>query len=64
MDAAHSPPRWRVNGTLAHLPTFASAFNCHAGGPMTRPADRRVRIWKQLRSVTNALVQLLGILWS
>ncbi|MGE5615519.1 MAG: M13 family metallopeptidase [Bacillota bacterium] len=40
----HSPPRFRVAGTLAHLPEFARAFHCGA----TRTAlgaDRGVEIW-------------------
>jgi len=27
----HSPPRWRVNGTLRNVPAFAKAFSCHKG---------------------------------
>jgi len=30
----HSPPRFRVNGSLANLPEFARAFACRAGSPM------------------------------
>lgn len=34
----HSPPRWRVNGSLRNLPQFAQAFGCKAGAPMA-PTD-------------------------
>ena len=30
----HSPPNWRVNGPMADVPAFASAFQCKAGTPM------------------------------
>ena len=30
----HSPPRWRVNGVVVNLPSFAAAFSCQAGTPM------------------------------
>jgi predicted metalloendopeptidase len=32
----HSPPRFRVNGTLANSPEFAQAFSCQEGTPMHR----------------------------
>ena len=34
----HSPPRFRVNGSLADLPEFGRAFSCPASRPMT-PAN-------------------------
>lgn len=34
----HSPPRFRVNGSLSTLPEFAKAFSCEAGKPMV-PAN-------------------------
>jgi predicted metalloendopeptidase len=34
----HSPPRYRVNGTMTNLPEFASAFQCKEGTPM-HPAN-------------------------
>ncbi len=30
----HSPPRFRVNGSLSNLPEFAEAFACEEGTPM------------------------------
>jgi putative endopeptidase len=41
----HSPPYWRVNGTLSSLPEFQEAFGCQAGDPMVRDAGQRARIW-------------------
>ncbi|MEM1024834.1 MAG: M13 family metallopeptidase [Myxococcota bacterium] len=35
----HSPPKYRVNGSLSNLPEFADAFQCAAGTPMA-PTDR------------------------
>ena len=39
----HSPPKWRVNGTLRNLPEFAEAFSCQAGTPMN-PQNKCV-VW-------------------
>ena len=39
----HSPLQYRVNGVMADLPDFATAFACKAGQPMVR-ADA-CRIW-------------------
>ena len=39
----HSPPRWRVNGSLAATPEFAKAFHCKAGAKMA-PASPCV-VW-------------------
>jgi predicted metalloendopeptidase len=39
----HSPPRARVNGTLANLEAFASAFSCPAGAPMAPRS--RCAVW-------------------
>jgi endothelin-converting enzyme/putative endopeptidase len=35
----HSPPRYRVNGSVANVPEFAAAFGCGAGAALV-PADR------------------------
>jgi putative endopeptidase len=39
----HSPPRWRVNGSLRNLPEFASAFQCKAGTPMN--PEKKCSVW-------------------
>ena len=39
----HSPPRFRVNGSLQNLPEFAEAFSCEPGTPMN-PKDR-CEVW-------------------
>ena len=39
----HSPPKWRVNGTLAATPDFAKAFRCKARSKM-RPKNACV-VW-------------------
>jgi putative endopeptidase len=39
----HSPPRFRVNGTVANLPAFAAAFHCPIGAPLAPVA--RCEIW-------------------
>jgi predicted metalloendopeptidase len=41
----HSPPRYRLIGTLSNLPEFAAAFGCRPGDPMVRDESVRVRIW-------------------
>jgi putative endopeptidase len=41
----HSPPRWRVNGPLSNLPSFAAAFRCAEGRPMVRAPAKRCEIW-------------------
>lgn len=41
----HPLGRFRVNGPLSNMPLFATAFQCKAGDPMVRPADKRCQIW-------------------
>jgi endothelin-converting enzyme/putative endopeptidase len=41
----HSPPQWRVNGTLSNVQEFARAFSCRAGDAMVRPEDKRCTVW-------------------
>lgn len=32
----HSPPKWRVNGTVSNMPEFREAYHCKADAPMVR----------------------------
>jgi predicted metalloendopeptidase len=32
----HAPAKYRVNGPVSNMPTFANAFPCKAGDPMAR----------------------------
>jgi len=41
----HGPPRFRVDGPLANLPAFATAFGCRAGSKMVRPKAERCQVW-------------------
>ncbi len=41
----HAPERWRVNGPLSNMPSFAAAFHCKAGDPMVRPPAVAPHIW-------------------
>jgi putative endopeptidase len=41
----HPPERYRVNGVVANLPEFASAFGCAAGTKMNPPEDKRCKLW-------------------
>lgn len=41
--APHSPPEFRVNGSLANVPQFAEAFGCEEGTPMNPP--NRCEVW-------------------
>jgi predicted metalloendopeptidase len=41
----HPLGRFRVNGPLSNMPTFAQAFQCKAGDPMVRPPEKRCQIW-------------------
>jgi putative endopeptidase len=39
----HSPGRWRVNGVVSNMPSFANAYHCKAGDPMVNKDP--CRIW-------------------
>ena len=41
----HSPAKFRVNGPLADIDEFYTAFNVKEGDKMFRSADKRVKIW-------------------
>jgi putative endopeptidase len=41
----HSPGKWRVDGPLANMPEFRTAWGCKEGDPMVRPDSLRARIW-------------------
>ena len=41
----HSPPRFRVKGTIANLPEFSSAFACKSDAAAARLVADRVNIW-------------------
>ncbi len=40
---SHSPPRWRVNGALRHVPEFAETFSCAADAAMR--AEETCQVW-------------------
>jgi endothelin-converting enzyme/putative endopeptidase len=39
----HSPPKFRVNGTVVNMPEFQKAFSCQPGQPMAKP--NACRVW-------------------
>ena len=41
----HPLGRFRVNGPLSNMPSFASAYACKEGDAMVRPPDKRCQIW-------------------
>jgi putative endopeptidase len=41
----HSPGWARINGVAVNMPQFAPAFNCPAGSPLVKPAEKVCRIW-------------------
>ena len=41
----HAPAQFRAMGAPSNLPTFAAAFQCKAGSPMSRAGDAKVVIW-------------------
>jgi len=42
--AIHAPAKWRVNGPLANMAGFGTAFSCKAGA-MQRPYKEQLRLW-------------------
>jgi putative endopeptidase len=41
----HSPPYWRVNGTLGNSSAFSQAFQCSESAPMIRSGPERCAVW-------------------
>jgi putative endopeptidase len=41
----HSPSEYRVNGVVANMPEFYSAFGIKEGDKLWLPEDQRVKIW-------------------
>lgn len=41
----HAPPKYRVNGPISNVSTFASAFNCAPGSPMVPTKEARCEVW-------------------
>jgi putative endopeptidase len=41
----HAPAKWRVNGPLSNMPSFAKAFGCKAGDAMVRGDGVVPKIW-------------------
>jgi endothelin-converting enzyme/putative endopeptidase len=41
----HSPGKDRINGVVVNMPEFGQAFNCKAGQPMLKPADKVCKVW-------------------
>jgi len=39
----HSPPKWRVNGTISNMPEFREAYHCKADAPMVR--ENACHVW-------------------
>jgi putative endopeptidase len=45
MTDSHSPPEFRVNGTVRNMPQWYSAFDVQPGDKLYLPPDARVSIW-------------------
>lgn len=41
----HAPNQYRVNGVVANVPAFATAFACKPGAPLAHTGDQLVSIW-------------------
>lgn len=45
MRGPHSPPEFRVNGTVVNIPAFYEAFDVQEGDVLYLPPEERVTIW-------------------
>jgi putative endopeptidase len=45
MTGPHSPPEFRVNGTVRNMDAWYAAFNVQPGDAMYLPPEKRVHIW-------------------
>lgn len=41
----HSPAKYRVNGVVANIPEFQTAFSCKVGDKMVLPASKQAVLW-------------------
>ena len=41
----HSPGKDRINGVVVNMAEFGQAFECKAGQPMVKPADKVCKVW-------------------
>ena len=41
-----SPAKWRVNGPLSNMPSFAKTFACKPGQPMVKAEKDQLAIWR------------------
>ena len=41
----HSPPKYRINGVVANMPEFATAFQCKAGQALVKKPENVCRVW-------------------
>jgi putative endopeptidase len=45
LSDVHAPAKWRVNGPLANIPEFHTAFGVKPGQPMWRAPAQQVQVW-------------------
>lgn len=45
LSDVHAPAKWRVNGPLANIPDFHTAFGVKPDQPMWRSPDQQVKVW-------------------
>jgi endothelin-converting enzyme/putative endopeptidase len=41
----HSPGKYRINGVVANMPEFASAFQCKAGSALAAKPEKICKVW-------------------